>query len=154
APASTTTQDGAVRGTPAYMAPERFFGQPAGVATDIYELAVILYAMVAGRLPWDDLVDPEARLSPRPLTGVPAELDVEVRRAMSPRAQNRPASALAFRDAVRHAVEAPEPETGGTASMPAAPRVADPPPTGASQAQAWFAERGHETERGKTPLAW
>lgn len=39
APASTTTMDGAVRGTPAYMAPEHFFGQPAGVATDLHELA-------------------------------------------------------------------------------------------------------------------
>src|SRR5690348_11431733 len=38
APASTTTQDGGVRGTPAYMAPERFFGQPANVSTDVYEL--------------------------------------------------------------------------------------------------------------------
>ncbi|MBA3538852.1 MAG: serine/threonine protein kinase, partial [Deltaproteobacteria bacterium] len=99
APASTTTQDGAVRGTPAYMAPERFFGQPAGVATDVYELAVTLYAMLAGRLPWDDLADPEARLQPRPLVdlaSVPAELDVEIRRAMSTRAQNRPGSAAAL----------------------------------------------------------
>ena len=52
APASTTTQEGHVRGTPAYMAPERFFGQPAGLATDVYELALVLYAMLAGRLPW------------------------------------------------------------------------------------------------------
>src|SRR5439155_1330398 len=47
APASTTTQQGAVRGTPAYMAPERFFGQAASIATDLYELAVIFYAVIA-----------------------------------------------------------------------------------------------------------
>ncbi|HLL22708.1 MAG TPA: serine/threonine-protein kinase, partial [Kofleriaceae bacterium] len=46
AASSTTTMEGGVRGTPAYMAPERFFGQPAGVTTDIYELAVTLYSML------------------------------------------------------------------------------------------------------------
>src|SRR5258706_905567 len=104
APASTTTMDGGVRGTPAYMAPERFFGQAAGVATDIYELAVCLYAMLAARLPWDDLADPEARLQPRPLVEVaqvPDELDVAIRRALSTRAQNRPATATALLEAVR-----------------------------------------------------
>ena len=148
APASTTTQDGAVRGTPAYMAPERFFGSPAGVATDVYELAVILYAMVAGRLPWDNIVDPEARLQPRPLTGVPPELDVEIRRAMSTRAQNRPATAMAFLASIRTAAATvPNPIPSETAPM----AQAGAPPT---SAEPWFAERKPETDRGKTPLAW
>ncbi len=122
APASTTTQEGNVRGTPAYMAPERFFGQPAGLATDIYELALVLYAMLAGRLPWLDVADPEARLSPIPLTdvvAVPEALDIEIRRALSTRAQNRPASAIALLAAVRAAtgIAAPEPGPGETAPL-------------------------------------
>ena len=121
APASTTTQEGHVRGTPAYMAPERFFGQPAGLATDVYELALVLYAMLAGRLPWLDAADPEARLSPLPLTGlarVPEALDIEIRRALSTRAQNRPASAAALLAEVTAAVGAEvEPSAGETARM-------------------------------------
>jgi serine/threonine-protein kinase len=106
APASTTTQEGNVRGTPAYMAPERFFGSPAGIATDVYELALVLYVMLAGRLPWEDVADPEARLSPRSLcelVAVPEALDVEIRRALSTRAQNRPPSAMSLLEAVRAA---------------------------------------------------
>ncbi len=158
APASTTTMDGGVRGTPAYMAPERFFGQPASISTDLYELAVTLYAMLAGRLPWDDLADPEARLSPRPLVelaSVPEELDVEIRRALSTRAQNRPASATALDAAVRAAA-------GGTATMQPSetarmrPAGAEPRPnaTVTAERKPWFAERHNTTDRGKTPLAW
>jgi serine/threonine protein kinase len=118
APASTTTQEGLVRGTPAYMAPERFFGQPASTATDIYELAVTLYAMLAGRLPWHDVSDPEARLAPQPLPGLPRALDVEIRRALSTRALNRPASPAAFLAAVRGAVAGEgEPSPADTAPM-------------------------------------
>ncbi|HEY4057660.1 MAG TPA: serine/threonine-protein kinase, partial [Kofleriaceae bacterium] len=121
--ASTTTMEGNVRGTPAYMAPERFFGQSASVATDVYELAVTLYAMLGGTLPWDDVSDPEARLSPRSLVelgaNVPAELDVEIRRALSTRAQNRPASASALLAAVRATAKGSRGETepGETARM-------------------------------------
>lgn len=166
APASTTTMDGGVRGTPAYMAPERFFGQPAGVATDLYELAVTFYAMLAGRLPWDDLADPEARLSPRPLVelaSVPSELDIEIRRAMSTRAQNRPASAQAFCEAVRAAIaSASEHAPADTARMaPAAavaPSAVQPSPfaqqSTAGGERPWFADRQASTDRGKTPLAW
>ncbi len=162
APASTTTMDGGVRGTPAYMAPERFFGQPASIATDLYELAVTLYAMLAGRLPWDDLADPEARLSPRPLVefaSVPEELDVEIRRALSTRAQNRPGSAKALDAAVRAAAGGAAPtQPSETARM--RPAGSDPRPNATVTAErsikapAWFAERHNTTDRGKTPLAW
>ncbi|MDQ3369887.1 MAG: serine/threonine protein kinase, partial [Myxococcota bacterium] len=160
AAASTTTMEGGVRGTPAYMAPERFFGQPAGVATDVYELAVTLYAMLAGRLPWDDLADPEARLSPRPLVelapGVPAELDIEIRRALSTRAQNRPATAQQLREAVRVASgrEGIVPTAAETARMRPASADAERSATVTAEKQPWFVGRHKTTDRGKTPLAW
>ena len=100
APASTVTQDGGVRGTPAYMAPERFFGQPASPHTDIYELGLVLYAMLVGRLPWANSADPEARLNPiRPSAlgiALPSALETEILRALSTRPEGRPASVGAF----------------------------------------------------------
>ncbi|MBL8620052.1 MAG: protein kinase [Myxococcales bacterium] len=125
----TLTETGQVRGTPAYMAPERFFGSPASVATDVYELAVTLFAMLAGRLPWDDTADPDVRLNPSRLAEtveVPAALDEEVARALSTRAANRPRDVLALRDRVRRAagLGAPTP-TRVTApfELPLAPTV-------------------------------
>ena len=146
APASTTTQEGNVRGTPAYMAPERFFGQPAGIATDIYELALVLYAMLAGRLPWDHVADPEARLAPRSIEGIAEPLDVEIRRALSTRAQNRPETAAALLAAVRASADVTLPEAGETARMrPAAPSGGQ---EGASPQRTPGGPEQH------TPLAW
>ena len=104
---STTTQDGGIRGTPAYMAPERFFGQAAGVTTDVYELAVVVYAMIAARLPWESLTDPAARLDPSPLASAeaPAALDTLLRIAMSTRASNRPASVAEFAASLRACIQ-------------------------------------------------
>ena len=42
----------------------RFFGASASVTSDIYELAVTLFAMLTGRLPWESADDPDARLNP------------------------------------------------------------------------------------------
>jgi serine/threonine-protein kinase len=106
--ASTTTVTGQVRGTPAYMAPERFFGSPANELTDIYELAVTLYMMLVGSLPWDGAQSASARLSPRHPRDVgvelPAELVTLVLRALSTRPEVRPPRAEAFADAVSAAV--------------------------------------------------
>jgi len=165
APASTTTQEGNVRGTPAYMAPERFFGQPAGIPTDVYELAVVLYVMLAGRLPWDTVSDPETRLSPRSLIelapDVPEALDVEIRRALSTRVQNRPASATALLEAVTAAAATASEEPSSAAStarlrsgahetvQPQATTGSKPskPPTVREPARTMSAEH-------QTPLAW
>jgi serine/threonine-protein kinase len=43
---------GEVIGTPAYLAPERLGGSPVRPATDVYAMGLLLYLMLAGRLPW------------------------------------------------------------------------------------------------------
>jgi serine/threonine-protein kinase len=92
--ASTTTEAGKVRGTPAYMAPERFFGVQASVATDVYELAVVLYMMLVGRLPWSDESGAAARLHPdHPEDAgiaLPRAITLVVLRALSTRPEARP----------------------------------------------------------------
>lgn len=41
-------------GTPNYMAPELFRGEPASPASDVYALGLCLFQMLIGRLPWRD----------------------------------------------------------------------------------------------------
>ena len=107
APASTITQEGSIRGTPAYMAPERFFGAAASPATDVYELAVVFYAMVTGRLPWSNAADPSARLNPPPPSALghplPPPLESVLLQALSTRAEARPPSIAELARAVHGA---------------------------------------------------
>ncbi len=122
--ASTTTQAGVIRGTPAYMAPERFFGTPAAVASDVYELSVVLYMMLVGKLPWDG-TQSAGRLQPRHPSEsgvcVPPRLANVLLKAMSTRPEARPATTLLFARAV-HAAAAGLDET---ASASAPRRTAD-----------------------------
>ena len=47
------TGTGKAVGTPAYMAPELLEGKKASPRSDIYSLGVVLYRLLAGRLPYD-----------------------------------------------------------------------------------------------------
>ncbi len=106
------TTTGLVRGTPATMAPERFFGEPASEQSDVYELAVVFYVMVAGKLPWaGDETDVRARAHPVALhqarPEVPPTLGCALMAALATRPEPRPCSPLALSTALREAAREP-----------------------------------------------
>ncbi|HUH06094.1 MAG TPA: SUMF1/EgtB/PvdO family nonheme iron enzyme, partial [Kofleriaceae bacterium] len=56
---SSVTGDGAVMGTPYYMAPEAWRAEAATRATDVYAVGVVLYELCTGRPPYRELPVPE-----------------------------------------------------------------------------------------------
>jgi serine/threonine-protein kinase len=87
---TVTTVDGAVIGTPAYMAPEQAGGHALGPAADVYAAGTVLYELLSGTLPLSlegtplEILERRANEDPIPLDevapSVPAPLvDVTMR---------------------------------------------------------------------------
>jgi serine/threonine-protein kinase len=105
------TRKGFVMGTPAYLAPETIVGKPAGPASDLYALGVVLFECLAGEPPFGGS-EPQAILkqqvkSPVPLLasrgqGVPPELDRILARCLAKAPEDRFADAREFISALRH----------------------------------------------------
>jgi serine/threonine-protein kinase len=131
--ASTTTLGGQTRGTPAYMAPERFFGASATTRSDIYELAVTLYAMLVGHLPWREPqgADRLAPLDPAERgVALPPGITHAILGALSTRPEARPRTVQAFAAAVAASATEGEPEHRTTAPL----ATSYPPPAAATPA--------------------
>ena len=88
---ANTTQVGAV-GSPAYMSPEQVKEHPLDHRTDIYSIGVVMYHLLAGRLPFQasnnfSLMYQIANSTPEPPSacrpGIPPALDAIVLRAMA-----------------------------------------------------------------------
>ncbi len=124
--AAKLTNQGAIIGTPHYMAPEQCRGQAADHRADIYSVGILLYRMVTGRLPFDgdkwlevlsqqvhaEPVPPSQHLPPRALSrGVEAVILKALNKAPEQRFQSMLEMSRALADAADQDVLRPE-ETG------------------------------------------
>lgn len=87
--AAINTEPGLVMGTAVYMSPEQARGLPVDARTDIFSLGVVLYEMVAGRLPFEGSTPSEilatilGEKEPQPLARYSREVPAELERIVS-----------------------------------------------------------------------
>jgi serine/threonine protein kinase len=101
-----------IRGTYDVMAPERLYGEPAGVPSEVYELGALAWAALTGALPWPAGAAPSARRGIPPLAiegDVGAALDAVLRSALSTVPERRPASVGELVTALHDAARDPHP---------------------------------------------
>jgi eukaryotic-like serine/threonine-protein kinase len=112
---SLMTQVGTIMGTPAYMSPEQFMGEPVDGRSDIYSAGVVLYQMLAGERPFDgtmtNIMHKVLHIQPpwpsELSVAAPRALDSIVAKAMAKRPEDRFATAESFSQALQRAFEAP-----------------------------------------------
>lgn len=101
-----------VRGTPRYMAPEQWSGEPVS-ATDQYALAVMAYELLTGRSPFsgrsEQVMYQHMNVRPQPPSTVnpqlSADIDAVILKALAKQPEDRFPSISAFAHALQQAIE-------------------------------------------------
>ncbi len=110
----TDTPAGEVMGTPDYLAPEQFLGDPPTPQTDIYSLGLVLYELLTGKVPYGKL--PQHELAQKRLNeplpslaqhrpDVPDSLNAVIQWATRRIPSDRCADPIALADAFQLALE-------------------------------------------------
>ncbi len=135
------TADGALMGTPYYMAPEQVKGEAVDARTDLYAVGGLLFRMLTGQVPYvgkSPLQVMEAHVSgalPRfdevdPTLIVPPGLEELVRRLLARAPDDRPQSALAVDQEVVGLLDRISGPRGDLRSRPATPAPSVDPRAG------------------------
>lgn len=123
---ATSSVSHSIRGTPTYMSPEQWSGDPEP-ATDQYALAVMAYELLVGRPPFQGppmrmmylhtnaQAQPPSTLNP----GLSSEVDAALLCALAKQPQNRFASITAFTNALRQALQGVEASVPINSTSPA-----------------------------------
>jgi serine/threonine-protein kinase len=103
------TRDGGIIGTLAYMAPEQLRGEETDGRSDLYSLAIMLYEMLSGSVPFQadtDYALMQAHINTRPprlssrMGGLDGRIDAALTRALAKKPEQRFASVREFSDAL------------------------------------------------------
>jgi WD40 repeat protein/predicted Ser/Thr protein kinase len=137
------TRDGAVMGTPSYMAPEQVRGEVdrIGPHTDVYALGVMLFEMLTGRTPYQGslgMIMGQILMAPVPPVtefrpDANSQLDAICRRAMAKEPGDRFPSMTAFAAALDEYLRAADPSPALTTAV-----VPQPAPAPAKPRRRWL----------------
>lgn len=130
------TAHGHIVGTAEYMAPEQASGKPLDHRADLYALGLVMFAMLAGRPPFQgkqvtDVIESQRREQPPRIAtlvaDVPPALDQLIEKLLAKDPAARPANALAL-GRLLSAIDAAAASETAPAVTPAAERSVSPKP--------------------------
>ena len=149
------------RGTPTYMAPEQWSGQPVA-ASDQYALAVMAYQLLTGSLPFsgrqEQVMYQHFHVEPSPPSArnrrISKEVDSIILRALSKKPEERFPSIAAFSGALQQAIKSSEPARSPSPAPPVAsgalPKPTNPLPYNEGDMRATVAISSQEATTGTT----